>query len=56
MKPVINKLKLIDVIKIVLTLVISNKMTGHQFDIKLHPEKSPARSMLFYSTNYWHQF
>ncbi len=22
----------------------------------LHPEKSPARSMLFYSTNYWQQF
>ncbi len=22
----------------------------------LHSEKSPARPMLFYSTNYWHQF
>ncbi len=22
----------------------------------VHSEKSPARPMLFYSTNYWHQF
>ncbi len=24
--------------------------------LQVHSEKSPARPMLFYSTNYWHQF
>ncbi len=24
--------------------------------VSLHSEKSPVRPMLFYSTNYWHQF
>ncbi len=26
------------------------------YKMVLHSEKSPARPMLFYSTNYWHQF
>ncbi len=33
-----------------------NLQTVHNVLFRTHSEKSPARPMLFYSTNYWQQF
>ncbi len=45
--------------KFSVVVVPSDTTTGSvdpSFRVALHSEKRPARPMLFYSPNYWHQF
>ncbi len=41
---------------VALTFILLKKEDKSDFISCMHSEKSPARPMLFYSTNYWQQF